>query len=149
MYKVNVMKRLNKEYSLNINDYIDVKYGSVNRENPIVVYVECKSWICPLYDGDYTSAIDSVVSNCKNMLRKELIRNSKFSNKFFFDFDVKTASLRENKKSFMSFEFLVRQNEKVHNLKDIRDDIEFMFKNVIDCLAVDLNEHIFCLSKRK
>lgn len=36
------MKRLNKEYSLDINEYIDVKYGSVDKFNPIVIYITCK-----------------------------------------------------------------------------------------------------------
>lgn len=36
------MKRLNKEYSLDINEYIDVKYGSVDKLKPIVIYVTCK-----------------------------------------------------------------------------------------------------------
>lgn len=36
------MKRLNKEYSLDINEYIDVKYGSVDKLNPLVIYVSCK-----------------------------------------------------------------------------------------------------------
>jgi hypothetical protein len=36
------MKRLNKEYSLEINEYIDVKYGSIDKLNPLVIYVTCK-----------------------------------------------------------------------------------------------------------
>ena len=36
------MKRLNKEYSLEINEYIDVKYGSIDKLNPVVIYVTCK-----------------------------------------------------------------------------------------------------------
>lgn len=36
------MKRLNKEYSLDINEYIDVKYGSIDKLNPLVIYVTCK-----------------------------------------------------------------------------------------------------------
>ena len=37
------MKRLNKEYSLEINEYIDVKYGSIDKLNPLVIYVTCMS----------------------------------------------------------------------------------------------------------
>lgn len=36
------MKRLNKEYSLELNEYIDVKYGSIDKLNPLVIYVTCK-----------------------------------------------------------------------------------------------------------
>lgn len=36
------MKRLNKEYSLEINEYIDVKYGSIDKLNPLVIYITCK-----------------------------------------------------------------------------------------------------------
>jgi hypothetical protein len=36
------MKRLNKEYKLDVCNYISLKYGTVNKDNPQVIYVACK-----------------------------------------------------------------------------------------------------------
>ena len=39
--------------------------------------------------------------------------------KFVCDFDLKTASLRENKKNYFTFEFYVKQKNNIIQLKDI------------------------------
>lgn len=144
------MKRLNKEYPIDISECIEVKYGSINREKPLVVYIEGKSWICPNFNGDFEEEIDCVMANFKKRLRKAIFADNLFENNFVFDFDVKTASLRENKKSFMSFEFFLRQpNEGFLCLKDLKNHIMTTYKDIIDNLAIDLSNHTFSLSKTK
>lgn len=144
------MKRLNKEYPIEVNECIEVKYGSVDREKPLVVYVEGKSWICPNFNGNFEGEIDCVMSNFKKKLRS-IIKNDKvFENNFVFDFDVKTASLRENKKSFMTFGFFLKQpNDGFRLLKDLKTHIMATYRDIINDLAVDLNNHTFSLSKTK
>ena len=39
------MKRLNKEYRLNLSRAIDIKFGSVNKEETKVVYLHGKWWV--------------------------------------------------------------------------------------------------------
>ena len=67
------MKRLNKEYSLDINEYIDVKYGSVDKLNPVVIYVSCKGWVCPECENDYDETINLIFRN------EEMRKNCKVS----------------------------------------------------------------------
>ena len=143
------MKRLNKEYSLDFNDYIDVKYGSIDKNNPCVIFLEGKTWIEPNYNGNYISDVNGIVLSFKDKLRDAITNSCDFYNKFIFDFDVKTASLRENKKSFVSFEFLVRQSGTVKSLSEIKPIVVCLFKDIINDLTTDFNNHIFSLSKRK
>ena len=56
------MERLNKEYYLNFNDKINLKYGSVNKNLPQVIYVCGSSWITPKFNGEYYSIINSIFS---------------------------------------------------------------------------------------
>lgn len=144
------MKRLTKEYSLKINDYIDVKYGSVNREKPIVIYLEGKTWLSPNYVGDYETTIDCIIKKFKNEITENIKNDDIFENKFIFDFDVKAASLRENKKSFVSFDIFLKQPEVNYKmLKELKSHIINNYKHIIDNLAYDLSNHTFSLSKTK
>ena len=143
------MKRLSKEYCLNINDYIDVKFGSVNRVNPIVVYVACKSWICPQTDINYNEAISEIFSKFKRKLKSEILESPYFENKFICDFDIKAASNGKNKKKYISFEFFVKQKGIVYQLNELKGIIEQNFKTIIDNLAIDLKSHTFNVTKGK
>lgn len=141
------MKRLNKEYSLDISDYIDVRYGSVDKLNPVVIYVTCKTWLCPQCIEDYDENIDSVFNDFKKKLRKSIMDSKYFENRFVCDFDLKTASVRENKKNYISFEFFIKQTNTVYPLKDMKDTMKDTFKGIIDDLVINLEKHTFKLTK--
>ena len=63
------MERLNKEYYLNFHDKINLKYGSVNKNLPQVIYVCGSSWITPKFNGEYYSIINSIFSKFKSQLQ--------------------------------------------------------------------------------
>ena len=52
----------------------------------------------------------------KSQLKSVIISSPFFENKFVCDFDIKTASLRENKKNYFMFEFYVKQKDHVVQL---------------------------------
>lgn len=143
------MKRLNKEYSLDINEYIDVKYGSVDRNNPIVIYVTCKGWICPECADGYDESINLIFNNFKKRLKKSIASSEYFENRFVCDFDLKTVSMRENKKNYISFEFFIKQSKNIYTLKEIKKKIKETFKGIINDLVNDLNYHTFKVTKTK
>ena len=144
------MKRLNKEYSLDINEYIDVKYGSVVKLNPVVIYVSCKGWVCPECENDYDETINLIFNNFKKRLKKSVLNSQHFENRFVCDFDLKTASMRENKKNYISFEFFVKQKgDKIMMLKDLKRKMKDTFKGIINDLVNDLNYHTFKVTKTK
>lgn len=144
------MKRLNKEYSLNINDNINVKYGSVDKLNPIVIYVTCKGWLFPMNDFDYNETINLIFNNFKKKLKKNVINSPYFDNNLICDFDLNTASMMKNKKNYTSFDFFIKQKRnKISSLKEIKPIIEETFKGVINDLVNDLNYNTFNLTKTK
>lgn len=143
------MKRLNKEYSLDVNEYIDVKYGSIDKLNPVVIYVTCKGWVCPECIDDYDNTIDSIFNEFKKKLKKSIHNSPYFENRFVCDFDLRTASVRENKKNYISFEFFIKQRDKIYSLKEIRKTMKETFKGIIDDLVYNLEKHTLKMTKTK
>ena len=143
------MKRLNKEYSLELNEYIDVKYGSIDKLNPLVIYVTCKGWVCPECVENYDETMDSIFNDFKKKLKKSIANSQYFENRFVCDFDLRTASVRENKKNYISFEFFVRQKNKIHSLKEMKKPMKDTFKGIIDDLVHNLELHTLKVTKTK
>lgn len=143
------MERLNKEYDININNYVRMKYGSINRLNPIVVYINGKSWISPTFDGDYEELITKIFNSFKKELKSQVNSSPYFDNKIVCDFDLKTSSLKENKKNFLSFEFYIKQKTNIIQLKDMKLLIKNTFKGAIDKLVDNLINNSFIMTKDK
>ena len=65
-------KKLNKELKLkNVNNF-RITLGTINRENPKVVYVTGKAWAIPpeLEDAEY--AVDTIKKTLRNSVRNEV-----------------------------------------------------------------------------
>lgn len=140
--------RLNKEYDLNINNCFDIKYGSVNRLNPLVIYITCKSWILPNKDIDYKNNIDGIISTFKYNLKNSIIKSEMFDNKFIYDDCINYSTMKMNKKNYFSIEFYIRRHSSNDELSKLKDYLENTFKDAINNLYEDLNDN-FILTKSK
>jgi hypothetical protein len=144
------MIRLNKEIKLNGCKNISLKYGSVNKNDPKVIYISGKMWICPTFEGNFDEPIDFVYSKFKKELTKILRNSTVFENKHILDFDLNSENLVCNKKKFFSITFFVRQkSEKTINLNNIKNIISSDFSYLFRELENDLIENEFEVSKTK
>ena len=144
------MKRLNKEYKLDVCKHISLKYGTVNKNNPQVVYVSGKCWVSPLKQMDYANVINGIEKDMRKNIKNFLIDGINFDNKYILDFDISIDKLLPNEKKFLSFDFYLRQNEK--NKKDIAD-LKDIFNSKISTIANNLvymfKENDFTIQKTK
>ena len=144
------MRRLNKEYKLDVCNHISLKYGTVNKNNPQVVYVSGKCWISPLKQMDYANVINSIEKGMRKNIKNFLTDGINFENKYILDFDISVDNLSINEKKFLSFDFYLRQNEK--NKKDIAD-LKDIFNRKISTIANNLvymfKENDFTIQKTK
>lgn len=144
------MKRLNKEYKLDVCKHISLKYGTVNKNNPQVVYVSGKCWVSPLKQMDYANVINDIEKDMRKNIKNFLIDGINFDNKYILDFDISIDKLLPNEKKFLSFDFYLRQNEK--NKKDIAD-LKDIFNRKISTIANNLvymfKENDFTIQKTK
>jgi hypothetical protein len=129
------MKRLNKEYKLDVCNHISLKYGTVNRNNPQVVYVSGKCWVSPQRDMDYGNVIDNIEKTMRKNIKSFLIDGINFDNRFILDFDINIDGLVPREKKFLSFDFYLRQNE---NNKKKLSDLNDLFKRKVSTIANNL-----------
>jgi hypothetical protein len=144
------MIKLNKEIKLNNCKNISLKYGSINKNDPQVIYVSGKMWICPTYDGDYNEQIELIHNSFKRKLNNVLDNSVVFERKHILDFDLNSEKLIKNKKKFFSITFFIKQKkEKLINLNNIRNIISSDFGYLFKELETDLFENEFEVSKTK
>lgn len=144
------MIRLNKEVKLNSCKNISLKYGSVNKNDPQVIYVSGKMWICPTYDGDFNEPINLVYSKFKKELSRILRNSTVFESKHILDFDLNSENLVRDKKKFFSITFFIKQkSEKLINLNNIKNIVSSDFSYLFNELENDLIENEFEVSKTK
>lgn len=106
-------------------------------------------WVCPECIEEYDETMETIFNGFKKKLKKSIANSQYFENRFVCDFDLKTASVRENKKNYISFEFFVRQKGKIYTLKEIRKTMKDTFKGIIDDLVHNLELHTLKVTKTK
>lgn len=144
------MKRLNKEYKLDVCRHMSLKYGTVNKNNPQVIYVSGKCWVSPQKEMDYSYVIDVIEKEMKKNIKTFFIDGVNFVNKFILDFDINTDNLNPNEKKFLSFDFYLKQNEKSkRELSDLKDLFSRKVSTIANNLVYMFQENSFSIEKRK
>jgi hypothetical protein len=144
------MKRLNKEYKLDVCNHVIVKYGSVNKDNPQVIYVSGKCWVSPKHQMDYEYVISRIEKEMKKSIKLFLIDEINFTNRFILDFDINTDKFNIGNKKFLSFDFYLRQNDSdVKKLKDLKEMLSNKVSTVVNNLVYLFKENGFTVEKRK
>jgi hypothetical protein len=144
------MKRLNKEYKLDVCNHISLKYGTVNRNNPQVVYISGKCWVSPQKEMDYSNVINDIEKNMRKNIKSFLIDGINFDNKFILDFDINIDNLTPKTKKFLSFDFYLRQNEKnKKELADLKELFDRKISTIANNLVYSFKENDFTVDKKK
>ena len=144
------MKRLNKEYKLDVCNHIDVRYGSVNKDNPQVIYVSGKCWVSPKSKMNYKYVIEMIEKEMRKKIKIFLTDGVNFDKKFILDFDLNTDGLDIGEKKFLSFDFYLKQNEdSKKSLKDVKPILDGKISTVVNNLVYLFNENDFDVEKTK
>lgn len=150
MANENKQRRLTTEKTVNNSDF-RLKIGTVNKSNPQVIYVEGRTFISPLEEEDnYTYYIQTIRKNFSGAISKELSKTKLFEDKFILDFQVANSGIRKGKKSFLSFQFLLKQpyNE-IKQFKEIKSLSSQIMNNIVSSLKTIIIDNGFALSKSK
>ena len=142
--------RLNSEKKLETKDF-RLKIGTTNKNNPQVIYVEGRTFVSPLDNKeDYSRDILDFQHTLKSAISNGLANNRHFEKKFIVDFQLASKGICYNKKSFLSFQFLLKQNpENVMKFKDAKEKAMPLVDNVITKLGNSIEEHDFKITKTK
>lgn len=142
--------RLNNEKRIE-NQNFRLKIGTTNKLQPIVVYVEGKAFISPKEEKyDYTKDVSEIRHSFKQSITEGLYKTALFDNKYILDFQVATSGIKPEKKSFLSFQFYLRQNkDDIKKLPDLKNLAGEFITEVVDSLSDSIYEHGFEITKTK
>ena len=143
-------QRLHNEKKIE-NENFRLKIGTTNKINPLVVYIEGRTFICPSFEkDDYSKEISEIKRSLSQSISKNIRLTPRFDNKYIMDFQVASSGVAKGKKSFLSFQFLLRQNkDEVLNLKELKEQEIDTINNIVDALQESILTHNFSLSKTK
>lgn len=133
------------------NTHFKVKFGTVNKKNPEVVYIEAKTFITPSNDEfNYNTTLQKVRREFLFYIN-ELLKHSKcYESKTILDLQVAKNCLIVGKKSFLTFQLLLRQNRNdIKQFKALKNEtVEFinLITNTLYNLLID-NEFYVTKSK--
>ena len=108
------------------------------RLTPKVIYVEGRTFIQPLNEkNSYTTELTGIKRGFNKIIQNFIESNDLFSKKYILDFQVAQSGISTLKRSFLSFQFLLKQKneEKVLKLKDIKQKIRSDIQNVLNDLT--------------
>lgn len=142
--------RLTSEKSLQ-HDTFKLKLGTMDKTNPLVVYLEGKVFITPNEEKDsYTKDMKDIKYGLKKTIRDNLSGTNFLQNDYILEFQIADSGIKVNKKSFLTFELLLRQQTgNVLKFSDIKKNSEPHLYNIVNSLQQNIVEHNFSLSKTK
>lgn len=131
-------RKLLKEYSYSIDNKAKVKIGCLDKHKSEVIYINTTCWITPLLKENYKEKMNYLYSYLKSKIKTYIRNKPLFTNNFILDFDNKTKYMKHNKRSFLLFEILLKQNGNeplgsfIENLKQDANSIINDFLNNIE-----------------
>lgn len=131
----------------------NITYGCVDNKNPKSVFINITAWVEPLSEEeeDYSKIIKSLNKKIRQSVYNFLSSNNTTSfvkDKTIVDLDLRESGIKFGKRSFMSCEVTLFQNED----NSINSDIVKKGLNLISNLVIDEifeNDEDFKYHKRK
>ena len=144
------MRRLNKEYKLNVCRHISMRYGSVNKKDPRVIYISGKCWLEPSEQDDYVQVIKSLENEFKKNVKLFLANGKSFGKRFILDFHANADSMEQGSKTYMSFDLYLRQSDKdVQPLEALQDTLSKYASTLSNSFVYACARHGLSATKNK
>lgn len=143
--------RLNSEKTIN-HELFKIKIGTTNKINPKVIYIEGRTFIQPLNDkSSYSSELTGIKREFNKIIQNFIDSNELFSKKYILDFQVTQSGISITKRSFLSFQFLLKQKneDKILKLKDVKQKTESNIQGILNLLTKCIKEYDFNVTKTK
>lgn len=104
-------KRTNKEYRVSASGQCKTRIGTVNKNNPVVVYIVSEGWVTPLGEkrpfGEDIARVESIV---RDKVAELAVKSPLFTPKTLLTFSVKTDRMKVGKPSSICVEAFFKQN---------------------------------------
>lgn len=111
------------EKEIEINDKVNICFGSVDKNDPKSVYIKFSSWCNTIDyndDNDYKRIIKNITKRIKNYIYEHVDKDIFYNTMVIVDMDMRESGISSNKPSFMSCEITLYQK---NNYKLIEDEL--------------------------
>ncbi len=138
--------KIGKHIKLGEYENIKLSYGTVDCKNLKSIYIELNTWLEPKDNVNYENIIYYSKRSIKQRIRNE--HTLFFKKESIVDFDIKTNSIKEGKRSFMNLQITLF-TEKNFDIKsdEIKTYLNNLLKNIINNDLIDKNLFIFHKTK--
>ena len=143
-------KRLNLEKKIDF-DVFQPKLGTVNRNNPVSVYLTGKTYIIPKEcKDDYKEDLRLLETDLKDDLRR-FFASSPFLNKdFILNFEVSENGVKYGKKSYCFFQiFFTQKNEEIKPLQTLKSEISCDIDEMLKYVESHITSHGFSINEKR
>ena len=130
------MIRKSKQIKLNIMDNLSVKYGTLDKNSPDVLFIRFKGKIIPtIIKNDYTKEIVELKTEFNSIVKNVILNYCDIfdCNKYLCNIEVSEKGVTYKKGSYIKFDVFVRPNE----IKDI-----MCYEDVITRMSIEINNEI-------
>lgn len=145
-------KRLNVERSLG-NPTFKARVGSVNRLNPVSIYVTGKAYISPTEElEEYGEILDTLDQDLKAILRRYTRGNSFLNKMFISNLEVPKNGLKYGKNTYLFFQLFFSQNFNnpvCKNIEEIKKNLLPGMNTVLDEFKDRIEERGFTIHEKR
>lgn len=135
---INNNKRTTKEYKLDDNNNIGIKskYGTLDKNNPEILYIRSRAIITPVIKKkDFSEDIALVKKEFEKNIKRIILNSNIFENKHICSIEMSENGIAFGKKSHMKYDIYVKPKEN-KLLEEYFDDV----KNLVYVFNQNLSE---------
>lgn len=129
------------------NENFKVAFGTYNRKEPKIIYININSWIKPTNDG-FIECVDKLDKVVKNNIKEIIAGNKLFTENVIITTDIAIKRMAEDKQSYLSIEIFLKQKGNLPIAsKKIRSEVKIIVDKFIDKLNGFSNCFTFSFKK--
>ena len=121
-----------KYIPLGIYNDVKIGYGTVDFKNLKTIYLKLNSWVQPENDtDDFVHTINKSRRKVKEIIYN--LKNTYFKQQSIVDLDIRTKSIKLEKKSFMNLEITLYVDKQFDvKSKDVKNNVKDIIYHIIE-----------------
>lgn len=130
------MLRKSKQIKLYIMNNLSVKYGTLDKNSPDVLFIRFKGKIIPtIIKNDYSKEIVELKTEFNSVVKNVILKYCDIfdSNRYLCNMEVSEKGITFKKGSYIKFDIFLKPNE----IKDI-----ILYKSIMEKIANEINYEI-------
>lgn len=130
-------------------DNLLVEYGVINRNQPEVLFISCKTYITSQTKRDLNETLNTILLKARKVLKQTII-NLNFEEDFIFDYTITQGLEQGFKNKIILFDIFVKQkNNNIISPLKLKKHIKDISETLGNYLNDKCNIHKCSLSKTK